>query len=365
MMLRIVVATAALACTLAAETRTKNIVIVTADGLRWQELFGGLDSTLPLKPAKPELAKTTPEERRNALMPNFWGQLAKRGVVLGNVNKNSSVKVSNAYRVSYPGYSEILTGRTQDEKVRGNDKIQNPSQTILEFLREKWNLPQRKIALFGSWDTFRWIGESKPGSIFINSGYEKADGSPRMQELSSLQSEAPTPWDSVRHDYVTLNMALDYMKREKPRVTYIALGETDDWAHDKRYDRTLWAIQYLDHALNQIFTFIDKTSAYKGKTAVIVTTDHGRGGTPEDWNGHGSKVAGADQIWIAMFGPDIPARGEMSDSAPAEQRDIAPTILTLLGIDPAEYKGVTGKPIRISESDPGTGARQPSRPDSR
>src|SRR5207253_1550966 len=123
----------------------------------------------------------------------------------------------------------ILTGRSQDEAIRGNDKIQNPTQTVLEFLRDKLKLSQRQVALFGSWDTFRFIGESEPGSIFINCGYESDDGSPHMRELSALQNQALTAWPSVRHDYVTLNMALDYMKREKPRVTYISLGETDDW----------------------------------------------------------------------------------------------------------------------------------------
>ena len=56
-------------------------------------------------------------------MPFFWGTLARQGVVLGNVTKGSSVQVTNAYRVSYPGYSEILTGRAQDDVIRGNDPI--------------------------------------------------------------------------------------------------------------------------------------------------------------------------------------------------------------------------------------------------
>ena len=186
-----------------------------------------------------------------------------------------------------------------------------------------------------------------------------------MRELSAIQSEALSPWDSVRHDYVTLNMALDHMKREKSRVTYIALGETDDWAHDRRYDRVLGTIHYFDQALRQVFAFIDSTPQYKGKTTVVITSDHGRGSTADDWNGHGAKVAGADQIWLAMFGPDVPAKGEIADSQPVFQRDIAPTILTLLGVDPAEYKGVTGKPIDISAGVRGTGQPPQSHPETR
>ena len=331
-----VLALAALACLGWAESRTKNIILITADGLRWQELFGGLDDSLVGKAThlRDRLGKGTPEERRAALMPFFWTKLAPGAVVLGNVRKGSSVQVSNAFRVSYPGYSEILTGRAQDDVIKGNDKIQNPTETVLEYLRRKWNLPKNKVALFGSWDVFSFIGESKRGSVHINAGYQDE---PSMPALSRIQHEAMTPWDSVRHDYVTLEMALEYMQREKPRVMYIALGETDDWAHDKRYDRVISSIQYFDDALRRVFEFVDKTPEYRGSTTVVITSDHGRGGTTEDWNSHGSKVAGAEQIWVAISGPDTAPKGEVSNSKPMLQRDIVPIILNTVGLDTAEY----------------------------
>ena len=348
---------AALACFSAfAQSRADRVVLVTADGLRWQELFAGMDSTLMNQKAagtensgelQKMLGADTPERRRELLMPFFWTKLAPRGFVLGNVAKGSSVQVANQYRVSYPGYSEILTGRAQDDLIRGNDKIQNPSQTVLEFLRERMKLSRNEAALFGSWDVFPFIGESKPGSIYINAGYHRADDSPRLRELSGLQFRMRTPWDSVRHDYITLHMALDHMRRHNPRVMYISLGETDDWAHNRRYDRTLQAIQDFDESLKEITSFLDSTPFYKGRTLVVITTDHGRGSTLEDWHGHGSKVAGAEQIWLAMFGPGVPQAGEGSKSAPAFQRDIAPTILDLLGFDYREYKGVTGTPLKF------------------
>ena len=123
------------------------------------------------------------------------------------------------------------------------------------------------MALFASWETFRFIGEKQPGSIVINAGYQDATGSERMRELSRLQSEALTPWDSVRHDYVTLQMALDHLRREKPRMIYISLGETDDWAHDRRYDRVLAAIQYFDQAIRQVYEFVESSPEYRGKTS--------------------------------------------------------------------------------------------------
>src|SRR4051794_28897891 len=157
-----------LALTLPGQVRiTKNVILVTSDGLRWQDLFNGMDPLLMNEKAagtaeqsiRDKFWRSTPEERRQVLMPFFWGKLAKKGVVLGNPKKNSSVRVTNGFRVSYPGYSEMLTGRAQDETIRGNDKIQNPTPTVLEFVRQKLGLARTKVAQFGSWEVFPWIGE--------------------------------------------------------------------------------------------------------------------------------------------------------------------------------------------------------------
>lgn len=336
MALRTIVIFLALACVAAAQSRTRKIILVTVDGLRWQELFNGVDASLAGKLRIPE------DKRREAILPFFWNTFARQGVVFGNPAKNSSVEVTNSFRVSYPGYSEILTGRAQDSVIRGNEKIQNPTETVLEFVRRKLRLPRSRVAVFASWDVFPFIAESKPGSIYINAGYQD---DPTMPDLSALQTEAMTAWDGVRHDYVTLNMAINYLRRKKPRVLHIALGETDDWAHDRRYDRVIQSIRYFDTALEYLVTVVQGTPEYRGNTTIIVTSDHGRGSTAEDWTSHGEKVPGAEKIWLAMWGADVPALGEISNSAPVFQRDVAPTMLRVLRIDPASYSGVEGRSV--------------------
>jgi len=79
-----------------------------------------------------------------------------------------------------------------------------------------------------------------------------------------------------------------------------------------------------------------------------VTCDHGRGDTLKDFSDHGAKVEGADQIWIALAGPDTPARGEAVDAEDFYQRDIAPTILELLGLPAGSYAGVEGRVIGVA-----------------
>jgi Type I phosphodiesterase / nucleotide pyrophosphatase len=304
MRLRFIAASLVCLACVAAPRGTRNIILITADGLRWQDLFGGMDPMLKDQKSagmegaaalEAKLWRATPEERRNALMPFFWTTLAPMGVVLGNVKKQSSVRVTNAYRVSYPGYSEILTGRAQDEAIRGNDAVQNPTPTVLEFLRRKLELPSSQVALFGSWEMFTLIGEHQPGSIVINAGYRDYDGphaSARMHELSALQFEMLTPWTEERHDYITFEMALEYLRKAKPRVLHIAFDETDDWAHDKRYNRVLDAITYFDNCLRKLWQAIGDLPEYRGKTTLVVTSDHGRGGTLADWHSHGKDVPG-------------------------------------------------------------------------
>ena len=58
--------------------------------------------------------------------------------------------------------------------------------------------------------------------------------------------------EARRHDAYTIRFAMDHLARHRPRVLYIGLGETDDWAHDRRYDRVLEALARSDEYLKQL-----------------------------------------------------------------------------------------------------------------
>ena len=349
--------TAALRAAAATARKTQNLILVTSDGLRWQDFFTGIDPQLmnekeagmgEAAALRNRLWRASPEERRSVLMPFFWQTLAPQGVVLGNVNKGSSVRLTNAYHNSYPGYSELLTGRTQDDVIKGNNPIQNPTPSFLQYLKNRWRLPPEQAAVFASWDVFSFISETSPGEIFVNAGYHESPlprNSQRVDFINQLQKQALYTEDSARHDVFTFDLAMEYLKSIKPRLLYIALDETDDWAHAKRYDRVLTSIEFLDHALREFSTWLQGDSKYRNTTTLIVTCDHGRGGTLEDWSKHGG-VPGDQQIWLAVIGPDTPSRRELKNTTPCFQRDIAPTALEILGVDYREFAGVKGSPIR-------------------
>jgi hypothetical protein len=337
---------------------TRHIVLFTSDGVRWQDLFTGIDALLMNEKEagmgaesaghRSSLWKPSLEGRRAALMPFFWKTLVPRGILLGNLNKGCSMQVSNRYRVSYPGYSEILTGRAQDDVIKGNDPIRNPTPSFLEFLKNRSHLRPGQVAVFASWNVFHSIAESRPGDLFINAGYEPCPlpkSSARVALLNQMQSEARYIESTARHDAFTFELAMEYLAQVEPEHLYISFDETDDWAHDKRYDQVLESLQYFDRALERLWSFIGNSAKYRDTTTLVITADHGRGSTLTDWSRHGAKVPGAEQIWAAFVGPDTPAKGELSGRPTRYQRDIAPTILELMGVEAGAYAGVQGSPI--------------------
>ncbi len=350
----------ALAPALAAVRKSRHVILFTSDGVRWQDLFTGMDPLLMNEKAagmrdadaadlRNRLSKPTPEERRSALMPFFWKTLVPRGVLFGNLNRGCSMQVSNRYRVSYPGYSEILTGRAQDDAIKGNDPVQNPTPSFLQFLKQQSRLAPEQVAVFASWKVFHAIAESRPGDIFVNAGYETCavtGKSARVKLLNQLQPEARFVDLTSRHDAFTFGLAMEYLHAVHPQHLFISFDETDDWAHEKRYDQVLESLRYFDRALEELWNYIQSSSKYRDRTTLVITTDHGRGGTLNDWTSHNAKVPGAEQIWAAFIGPDTPARGELSDTPIHYQRDIAPTILALLGLGAGAYQGMQGSPIQ-------------------
>ena len=154
--------------------------------------------------------RATPEERREKLMPFFWKELmAKHGSIAGNRALGSSVSLTNTHRFSYPGYSEILTGEAHDDVIKSNDRVQNPYRTVLEELKERLSLPAAGVAAFGSWEVFNEISEHTPGNLTINAGYEPFETrDPAASELSRMQFQTPTAWDSARYDAYTFYLAM-------------------------------------------------------------------------------------------------------------------------------------------------------------
>ncbi|HTI51603.1 MAG TPA: hypothetical protein VL475_11650 [Planctomycetaceae bacterium] len=334
--------------------QTENVVLITYDGLRWQELFGGADETLMNKEdggvrGLPELKarfwRETPEERRVALFPFFWSTIAKQGQVFGDPAHNCPSRVTNGRNFSYPGYSEILCG-FPDDRVDSNAKRPNPNVTVLEWLNGRRGL-EGQVAAFGSWDVFPSIINTQRSGIPVNAGWSEFTVGPDVARLATLNDvvrDVQPAHQDVRDDGLTFLGTLEYIKAKKPRVLFVSFGLTDDWAHAGRYDLVLDAARRTDGYIERLWTALQAMPQYAGKTSLVMTTDHGRGDDRVQWKNHGKDTPGSDQMWIAVFGPDTPALG-LRENVAVTQSQVAATVAALLGEDYPAAQPKAGAPL--------------------
>jgi len=328
------------AIVLFAQHKTENIVIITLDGMRWQEVFGGVDSLIMVNKEfthdSEHVAKTfwsdDINERRKKLFPFFWITVSSQGQLYGNRNKGSFVNVANPYWFSYPGYNEIFTGYP-DTAVNSNDKIENKNENVLEFIN-KQKPYAGKVAAFSTWDCFPYILNKWRSGIYVNSDVDTLKFlNSSLQLINDMQFLTTKPID-VRPDVFTYFAAREYLKAYRPKVLYIAFDETDDFAHAGMYDQYLKSAYAEDAMIADLWNTLQSIPDYKNKTTLIVTCDHGRGDkVKEEWTSHGEKVEGSNQIWIAVMGPDTKATGEVTSNQQLYQGQLATTIAALLGYD--------------------------------
>lgn len=316
--------------------KTENLILVTLDGVRWQEIFGGADSVLLRRrhpgfsaPTGPAARPAATECRRQALLPFLWGPVAHQGQLHGNRAYGNYVNVTNKQRLSYPGYNELLTGRATDPRIRSNAKVNNPNETVLEFINQQ-PAYRGQVRVFASWETFSFIFNGQRHGLPVNAGMQPPAG----------------PLGTARPDALTFRAAFEAFKREQPRVLYLALGDTDEFAHRGEYGQYLTAAQAADQYLAQLWAYVQATPRYRDKTTLVITTDHGRGRSSWGrWAHHSRLLAGSDQIWLAVLGPDTPPTGEQQAPAQLYQNQLATTLATLLGLRYGPGKPL-GAPIR-------------------
>ena len=318
----------------------RNLFIITTDGFRWQEVFNGADSLL-INDEKytPDTATikmmfwaSSTEERRKKLMPFFWNVLAAKGEIYGNRQFQNKVNVDNAYSISYPGYNEIFTGNT-DIAISSNAKNPDPNVSILEYLNNKESF-KGKVVAFTSWDVFPFILTKNRSQLPMNAGYEHISDSTLTSEqklINKVQDDVVNEKSSTRFDELTFLTAKEYISKHQPRVVFLGLGETDEFAHKGRYDLYLQHASEVDRMIEELWHYVQTTPGYKDNTTFIITTDHGRGSKTSKWTDHGTFISGSSQTWLAIMGPGIDPLGEVKDKEQLYQVQIAQTIAGLLG----------------------------------
>jgi hypothetical protein len=335
--------------------QTENVVLLTFDGLRLQEVFGGADEALLSEEAggvddvdglRERFWRPTAEERRSTLLPFIWEVIVPSGQLFGNRRRGSEVQVTNGRNFSYPGYHELLGG-FPDDRIDSNDKRLNPNPNVLEWIARQPGFEGR-VAAFTAWDVFPYILNEPRSGIVVNAGWEPFDGgdlNPRQELLNELMLTSTRDAEGVRSDELTFFAAMEYLEVERPRVLYISFDGTDTNAHSRRYDRYLRSAHLGDEYLRRLWDKLQSMEQYAGTTTLIVTTDHGRGEAPDEWRSHGEDVTDSELIWLAAMGPETAAIGERTEAPPLTQSQVAATVAALLGLDYGAAVAQSAPPI--------------------
>jgi hypothetical protein len=336
-------------CAACGTSRQDSIVLlVTQDGVRWQEVFGGAQEALidsKDNESRQEFLRDTAEARREALMPFLWTVMARQGQIYGNREKGSAAQVTNGKKFSYPGYSEFLTG-SPDPRINSNGKLPNPNVNVLEWLEKQPGFKGR-TASFGTWDRLPYILNRERSGLYIVAGEEPIPDEPlteRQAAINDLKRDTPDPWYGNPFDSFSFQAALEHLRLHHPRVLYLMLGETDEWAHEGNYRQYLLATRRTDRFVRTLWEAAQQMSP--GRVSLLFTTDHGRGDGPE-WKTHGEKIEGAENVWVALMGPKVAALGERSSAPMVTSSQVAATVAEFAGQDYAAAFPRVAKPIGV------------------
>ena len=336
--------------------RTRNVVLIVSDGLRWQEIFTGADATLlneknggiwdKEEDLRREFWREDVGERRKALFPFLWTTVAAHGQIFGNQARGSVARVTNGLAFSYPGYNEMLTGHP-DARIDSNEFGPNPNISVFEWLNTLPDLHGR-VSVYATWVIFKDIFNVTRSRLPLQVGWDppyRGTLTPRQALLNELYTSTTRLDDEDVYDSFLQIPLLDSFAGAQPRVLFVGYGETDNWAHAGRYDLVLHSAHMFDRFVEQLWTTLQRLPAYHDCTTFIITTDHGRGSGPVEWKEHGVEQKGSQNIWIAVLGPDTPPRGEREHTAEVHQAQIAATVAALLGKDYSKAVPAAAAPI--------------------
>ena len=230
-----------------------------------------------------------------------------------------------------------MTG-APDPRIDKNEFGKNPNVSVFEWLN---GLPELRgrVGVVGGWEVFNDIFNRQRSGLDMRVAYETPFPGPGLgigsrEELVNKLYRTITrefsdmPWDGLLQETV-----LGYVAAKKPRLLFVGYGETDEWAHNGRYDLVLQSAHNVDAYIRELWTAMQAMPEYKDQTTFLITTDHGRGDGPEFWKHHDWNVDGAENMWIAVLGPDTPPLGERKNAARVTQGQIAATAAELLGRD--------------------------------
>lgn len=290
-----------------------TIVLVTLDGVRWHEVFEGVDAKLAASHGLSPYEVVSAAE----LTPNLHRIVATHGAALGAPGFGGTISASGPNFVSLPGYAELLSGR-RTTRCRDNQCEGAGARTLLDDFAATSARAASQVALFTSWPDIARVA-SERGVV--------AEPLPRSA--------------GFRPDTVTAELAIVHLKAHPPQFLFLGLGEPDEFGHQNDYAGYLNALRRADARIAEVDHELSRLAAHGTRTALFVTADHGRA---DNFVEHGAKFPESARVWLIAAGSAVRANGFVAARAPRRLADLAPTVRQIAGL-PQDRDPEAGMPL--------------------
>lgn len=289
------------------------VVIVAIDGVRWHEVFEGVDPKLAESHGLPLSGVRSASD----LTPNLHRIVATHGVALGAPGHGAPITASGPNFVSLPGYAELLSGRRVTD-CKDNQCPSAGRRTLFDDFGAAGLPDGAQAVAFTSWPEIAKVAS----------------------EHGPFAEPAPRP-DTFRTDALTADLAIQHLRARTPRFMFIGLGEPDEFGHQNDYAGYLRSLSYADQRIGEIDQVLQGLAARGTRTALFVTADHGRA---DSFVEHGAKYPESARVWLIASGSALHASGFVSARAPRYLADLAPTVRAITGL-PRDANAAAGTPL--------------------
>lgn len=297
-----------------------NVILVTLDGVRWQEFFRDSD---------PLLAPTV-----TPLFPLVRGKLMPRGQAYGNPYAHSEMATTTIANASLPGYMSIFSEKDHGCLNNFCGRIREP--TFVDRLHDELDFAPADLTVFASWPKLALAVTGRDDVAQVTAGdYEGLGDFAAHPEHALLE-------DTLEFDNGTVLEGFRYLSEHNPRFLYLSFLDSDRYAHQNRYDRYLDVLGTYDRLLSTLIDRLDQKGAYGENTALIIATDHGRGNA-DQWTEHGPHAPASHLVWAYVMLPKAATGLALVDPSSRNftHHDIRYTIETLLGLSTRSSSGAS------------------------
>jgi hypothetical protein len=324
-------------------TRTESVVLVALDGVRWQEVFRGVERARAIEQGMDEKEIVGAKD----LVPNLHRLSSLAGTALGSPDSCSELVATGPNFLSLPGYAELLSGRSPTQ-CTDNECGATVEATLVDQIRAASSVDPSDVAVISSWERIERVATAHPAEIVMSTGRTHGTGRFRLRfdhEASELLDRGTEvgPWpgqDDFRPDAFTAAIALYYLAKREPRFLFLGLGDTDELAHANDYRGYLGALRYADSVIGQVVSTLDTMGSRGARTTLLVTADHGRSA---DFRSHGRSAPESGRVWLIAAGAGV-KRTRSSSCGPRRLADIAPSIRALMRLPP-DRSASAGQPL--------------------